>query len=197
MAMIADAHAPGATPLDPDEAAGLLPKHIADKGQLNQWEQANIVAASQWAFAVAARADLLSDDFARELHRRMFNQTWRWAGQYRHSDKNIGVDWVQVPTQVRDLLADARYWLEHATWPKVEAVVRLHHRMVAIHPFPDGNGRHARLLADLLMMKLSQPALTWGRGNLANAAALRATYIAALQRAGAGELGPLVDFAQS
>lgn len=195
--MIGDAHAPGATPLDPDEAAGLLPKHIANQGQLNEWEQANIVAASQWAAGVAPRSDLLSDNFVRELHRRMFDQTWRWAGQYRHSDKNIGVDWAQVPMRVHDLLADARYWLDHATWPNVEAAVRLHHRMVVIHPFPDGNGRHARLLADVLLTKLGQPALTWGRGDLVDANALRATYIAALRRADAGQIEALVRFAQS
>ena len=193
--MIGEGHAPGATPLDPDDAAALLPRHIATQGQLNEWEQANILAAVQWAVSARAKIDPLTDAFVRELHRRMFDRTWRWAGRYRHSDKNIGVEWAQVPTRVRDMLADIQYWIDHNTYPSVEIAVRLHHRLVAIHPFPNGNGRHARLVADLVLTNLGGSPLPWGRSDLAHETDARARYIDALHRADAGDIVPLLAFA--
>ena len=194
--MIGDAHAVGTTPLDPDEAAALLPRHIATQGQLNEWEQANILAAVQWAAAARTKVDLLTDTFVRELHRRMFDRTWRWAGRYRQSDKNIGIAWAQVPMRVRDLLADTRFWVDHTTYPSVEIAVRLHHRLVATHPFSNGNGRHARLMADLVLTNLGGSQLPWGRNDLTQESEIRARYIDALNRADAGDIAPLLAFAQ-
>ena len=193
--MIGEAHA-AATPLDPDEAAALLPRHIATQGQLNEWEQANILAAVKWAADARTKIDPLTDVFVRELHRRMFDRTWQWAGQYRHSDKNIGIEWAQVPVRVRDLIADTRYWIDHDTYPSVEAAVRLHHRLVAIHPFPNGNGRHARLVADLVLTNLGGSPLPWGRSDLTHESEVRARYIDALHRADAGDIAPLLAFAR-
>jgi Fic-DOC domain mobile mystery protein B len=126
----------GATPLDPDEADALLPAHIHTRAELNLWEQANILEAARWA--VRARAQALADSTVRELHRRMFDETWAWAGRYRTSDKNIGVNWPTISTEVRKLLDDGQYWLDHGTYAIDEAAARLHHRLVKVHPFPNG-----------------------------------------------------------
>lgn len=194
--MIGDAHAPGATPLDQDEAAGLIPRHIATQRDLNEWEQANILAAMRTLLA-GVPIDPLDEPVVRDVHRRMFGQTWQWAGSYRHSDKNLGVEWTHVPVRVQDLLGDARWWRERATYEPFELAVRFHHRMVSIHPFANGNGRHARLMADLLLRQLGHGPCGWGHANLADRGDARARYIAALQRADAGDFASLLEFGQS
>lgn len=142
-------YAPGATPLDPDEAAGLLPSHISTQGDLNAWEQINIVQADRWA-AKQKSTDVLDEGFVRELHRQMFDKTWQWAGMFRKTDKNIGVPWAQVAVRLRDLLANTRYQIENQVFEPDDIAIRFHHQLVWIHPFANGNGRHARLMADLL-----------------------------------------------
>jgi Fic-DOC domain mobile mystery protein B len=137
-------YSPGATPVDPDEAAGLLPKHITIQAELNAWEEANIVTAENWAFRKRKR-ELLEESFVRELHRKMFNKTWRWAGTFRSSNKNTGVEWSQISTRLHDLLANTRYLMEQHVYPPDEMAVRFHHHLVWVHPFPNGNGRHARI----------------------------------------------------
>lgn len=144
---------PGATPLDPDEAEGLLAGHITTQGDLNTWEQTNILQGELWA-ARQSKRDLLEERFVRELHQRMFDQTWKWAGAFRSTNKNIGVDWMQVGMQVRNLLDNTHYQMEHQIFSADELAVRFHHQLVMIHPFPNGNGRHARLIADLLIQRL-------------------------------------------
>jgi Fic-DOC domain mobile mystery protein B len=188
-------YAPGATPLDPDELAGLIPGHIATQGELNEWEQQNIQVGDDWARK--QRKDILSEDFLRQLHRRMFGETWRWAGKFRKSDKNIGVDWLHIGVELRKLLDDVRYQVEHGSYPPDEIAVRFHHRLVAIHPFANGNGRHARLMADLLVERLRRPRFTWGSVNLVDAGETRQRYIAALQAADARDIAPLLAFARS
>jgi Fic-DOC domain mobile mystery protein B len=188
-------YAPGATPLDPDELAGLIPGHIATQGELNEWEQQNIQVGDDWARK--QRKDILSEDFLRQLHRRMFGETWRWAGEFRRSDKNIGVDWLHIGVELRKLLDDVRFQVEHGSYPSDEIAVRFHHRLVAIHPFANGNGRHARLMADLLVERLGRPRFTWGSVNLVDAGETRQRYIAALQAADAHDIAPLLAFARS
>jgi Fic-DOC domain mobile mystery protein B len=188
-------YAPGATPLDPDELAGLIPGHIATQGELNEWEQQNIQVGDDWARK--QRKDILSDDFLRQLHRRMFGETWRWAGEFRRSDKNIGVDWLHIGVELRKLLDDVRFQVEHGSYPSDEIAVRFHHRLVAIHPFANGNGRHARLMADLLVERLGRPRFTWGSVNLVDAGETRQRYIAALHAADANDIAPLLAFARS
>jgi Fic-DOC domain mobile mystery protein B len=188
-------YAPGATPLDPDELAGLIPGHIATQGELNEWEQQNIQVGDDWARK--QRKDILSEDFLRQLHRRMFGETWRWAGEFRRSDKNIGVDWLHIGVELRKLLDDVGFQVEHGSYPSDEIAVRFHHRLVAIHPFANGNGRHARLMADLLVERLGRPRFTWGSVNLVDAGETRQRYIAALQAADAHDIAPLLAFARS
>lgn len=190
------AYAPSATPLNPDEAAGLLARHITTQAELNEWEQANILEALHWVSKQGKR-DLLEEVFVRELHRRMFSKTWKWAGQFRKTDKNIGVDWQQVPVQLRNLLADAKAQIEFKSYPADELVLRLHHRLVWIHPFANGNGRHARLLADLLIARLGQPAFSWGGHTLVTAGEKRCAYLDALRAADAHNYHLLLKFARS
>jgi Fic-DOC domain mobile mystery protein B len=190
-------HQDATTPLDPDEAAGLIPSHIRTQAELNEWEQTNILEGERWALQRRSRTDPLTEGFVRELHRRMFGKTWDWAGTFRSSDKSIGVDWRQVGVQLKDLLDDARYRLAHDTYPLDEIAARFHHRLVCIHPFPNGNGRHARLMADVLLVRRGAEPFSWGRGDLVHAGAARDRYIAALTAADRGEVGPLLEFVRS
>ena len=188
---------PGQTPLTVEEKLQLRPS-LSTRAQLNAVERLNIQRARVWAMRKAGlrRTDLLTDAFARELHRRMFNQVWKWAGKYRTTDRNLGWEWARIPEGMRVLLTDAQYWVEHDTYPLAEIAVRLHHRMVVIHPWPNGNGRHARLLADILIAAHQAPALTWG-ADLAQPSVARTHYIAALKAADQNSYAPLLAFASS
>ncbi len=183
------------TPLTPDEQAGLIPD-LTTRQELNEWERENILSARTWALG-HTRRDLLTQDYVRELHRRMFDQTWKWAGTFRRSEKNIGVPFYEIPERLENLLRDARYWVEHRTYPPDEIAVRLHHRLTFIHPFPNGNGRHARLTADVVAVKLGEPVFTWGRADLAGVGEIRDAYMRTLRVADAGETCPLLLFARS
>lgn len=194
---------PGATPLDADELASLIPGHITTQGELNEWEQLNIVQGEQWAKRQPQqRKEILNEAFLRQLHQQMFGETWKWAGEFRKTDKNIGVDWLKIGVELKKLLDDTHYQIEHASYPPDEIAVRFHHRLVLIHPFANGNGRHARLMADLLVERLGQPRFTWGSRSLVDASLIDATpvrqqYIAALQAADARDITPLLAFARS
>jgi Fic-DOC domain mobile mystery protein B len=189
---------PGATPLDPDEAQGLVPTYITTQGDLNAWEQINIAQGERWATRQIKR-NLLDEGFIRELHRQMFAKTWRWAGTFRKSNKNIGVDWTQVSVKLRDLLDNTKYQVENHVFDADETAVRFHHQLVWIHAFPNGNGRHARLMADLLAIRHGRVRLTWGDGevSIASIGTLRDRYLAALRAADQGQFGDLIDFARS
>ena len=186
---------PGATPLDADELACLIPKHITTQGELNEWEQLNIEQGETWARR--QRKDILNEAFVRQLHKEMFGETWSWAGCFRKSDKNIGVEWQHVGVKLHDLLDDVHYQIDHATYPPDEIAARFHHRLVAIHPFPNGNGRHARMMADLLIQKFGQPQFTWGSKSLTEATETRISYIDALRAADSGNIQPLLAFVRS
>ncbi len=188
----------GATPLDPDEAAGLVPAHISTQGDLNAWEQVNIAQGDRWAVRQKKR-DLLDEGFIRDLHRKMFDKTWKWAGTFRKSNKNIGVDWTQIAVKLRNLLDNTQYQIENRVFDNDEIAVRFHHQLVWIHAFPNGNGRHARLTADLLAMRLSRPRLTWGRSeaSIESVGELRNRYLTALRAADQGQPLDLIAFARS
>lgn len=193
---LGDAHAPGASPVDPNEIDGLLPSYIRTQEELNEWEQANIGRALAWV-ARARRRDALSEAFVRELHRRMFDDTWRWAGSFRSTERNIGVAPEQIAPRLRDLLEDARYWLMHRTYPIDEAAARFHHRLVSIHCFANGNGRHARLMTDLLLVSRGQQPFTWGRADLVRTGDARERYLAALRAADRHDYVQLLAFVRS
>ena len=183
--------ADNATPLSEEERAALIPS-LSTRAELNQLERLNINDARVWAMrkSVMRRPDLVSDGFARELHRRMFNQVWSWAGRYRTTEKTLGWEVHRLAEGVRNLCDDAQAWLEHSTYPLPEAAVRLHHRLVLIHPWPNGNGRHARLMADIVVAANGGKELTWGAGqDLAAAGEVRRRYIAAVRQADQGNIG--------
>lgn len=187
----------GATPLDPDEAEGLLLSHITTRAELDRWEQENIAEAEVWAFR-RDHPKILTDSFARRLHKRMFGNVWRWAGLYRKTGKNIGLDAWQIATELRTLCDNCVVWIEHAVYPSDEIAVRFHHRLTAIHPFANGNGRHARLMTDILLVHLlGQSRFSWGSGNLVNAGECRKQYINALRAADRYDFELLLAFVRS
>jgi Fic-DOC domain mobile mystery protein B len=193
--------AAGATPLNPDEAEGLLHSHVATRGELDELEEANIQIGLEWALGRTSRSgrqlDVLSEEFLYALHERMFGDVWSWAGQVRRSEKNIGVARHTIRIEVRNLIEGARVWRERGVYSADEIAVRFHHRLVAIHPFPNGNGRHARLMADLLALQAGRPAFSWGGGRLTSTSELRTAYINALRMADGGDIAPLLEFARS
>lgn len=187
------------TALEPEEREGLLQSWITYRRDLNEAEEENIVSGAAWARSRRGRnpLDLLSADFAVMLHQHMFGEVWDWAGTYRRTGRNIGIDAYHICTEIVTMFDDVRYWVENGTYPPDEIAVRLHHRLVSIHPFPNGNGRHARLIADLLVERLGGKPFSWGGGSLASIGELRSRYIAALRAADGHDVGPLLAFARS
>lgn len=183
----------GSTPLDPDEARELIPAHIANQAALNEWEHDNIVEGERWAFS-RRRKDFMTPEFVQRLHQKMFGATWRWAGQWRTTEKNIGIAPERIPVAVTELLQDVAAQLEAHSYPIREIAARLHHRLVQIHPFPNGNGRLARTYADLLLFARGEPRFTWGDTDLVAASAARERYVEALRAADFRDYGPLFSF---
>lgn len=189
----------GATPLDPDEANGLIPGHIATQGQLNEWEQANILEAEKWLVRQRFHLnDVLTTEFVTRLHQRMFNKTWRWAGKFRKTDKNIGVDWLSISVSLKNSLDDTRYQVECNSYTMVELAARFHHRLVCVHPFANGNGRHARMMTDILLLSQGHDRFSWGRAhNLTEVSPIRESYIKSLRAADRFDYSSLIAFVQS
>jgi len=187
----------GNTPLSPEELADLIP-NLATKEELNEWERENILRGREWAVGDrTSPTDMVSDEYVRKLHKKMFDETWKWAGDYRHTEKNIGVSVHEIRERLMALFGDTRYWIENGTYLPDEIAVRFHHRLVFIHPFPNGNGRHARLIADIIAVKLGRPAFTWGSANLVKEGEARTTYLEAIRAADDGDIQPLLNFARS
>jgi Fic-DOC domain mobile mystery protein B len=188
----------GNTPLSPEELDELIPD-LATREELNEWERQNVLDAYGWAFDPRKlhRQDGFAESYVRELHWRMFDQTWRWAGQYRSTEKNIGIPHYQIREALPALLGDVRYWVEHRTFEPDELAVRFHHRLVLIHPFANGNGRHARLMADVFLRRQDRPVFTWGGADMVRAGDFRRRYIDALRAADRNDIQPLVVFARS
>jgi Fic-DOC domain mobile mystery protein B len=189
---------PGNTPISQDELAALIP-NLATRAELNEWERENIILAERWCFSprVLKAINPVSEADLRKLHHKMFGKTWKWAGNYRRTEKNIGVPVVQINNSMAAFLGDADYWIKERTFEPDELAVRFHHRLVHIHPFPNGNGRHARLLADVLVVQLGRSRFTWGRANFQPAGPVRDRYISAIKEADKGDIKPLREFARS
>jgi Fic-DOC domain mobile mystery protein B len=183
-----------ATPLDPDELGGLKFKHITTRAELDELEQVNIESGLRWL--TRQRGDVLTDNFALTLHKRLFGDVWDWAGSFRRTGKNIGIDPIQIGVELRTLMDDASYWADHRTYCPTEAAVRLHHRLTFIHPFPNGNGRHARIMTDTVLVRIYEaPPIDWAGGHdLQKMNARRTAYIAALKAADWGDIAPLMTF---
>ncbi|HJZ65023.1 MAG TPA: mobile mystery protein B [Candidatus Acidoferrum sp.] len=194
-------HSDGNTPIRPEEAVQLIPK-ISTLAELNEYEAVNILRAREWAFdnRTMKSTDPLEEAYVRELHHRMFDNVWKWAGTYRQTERNIGCDPKEIVQCIPQLLANTKYWLENKAFPVDEALLRFHHQLTKIHPFATGNGRHARMIADVAAVKYGQAEFTWGAGkDLVAAGDARTRYLAALRALDTDEnvLKPLLDFARS
>lgn len=185
----------GATPLTLEEMRGLKLSWITSRRDLDEAEEANVLRGLAWSRR--ARSDLLTETFILRLHRQMFGDVWRWAGTIRQRETNIGHQPHRIRPALRELLETARWWREERPLPIDEIAVHLHHQLVQIHPFPNGNGRHTRLMADLLLEELGGEPFTWGRRNLVAASSTRANYIDALRAADTLDIAPLLAFARS
>ena len=189
----------GQTPLDEDEKEGLKIKSITTQKELDEFEQLNIEKAVEWSIRTKLKPDrILSEKFIKALHKKMYGDIWKWAGNFRTSDKNIGIKWTAISTQLKTLLDDANYWVDHNTYPPKEIAIRFKHRLVAIHCFPNGNGRHSRLMADIIMESIfKKDIFSWHTSNMVKADDIRKDYIMALKEADGGNIHPLIEFAES
>jgi Fic-DOC domain mobile mystery protein B len=184
-----------ATPLSEADKRGLKLSHIATRAALDAAEQENSARGQDWA--LRRERVILSERFITNLHRHMFDDVWRGAGYYRTVDVNLGIDYWKIPVAIRILIDDATLWLANDIYPPDAVALRFHHRLTQIRPFANGNGRHARLIADLLMMRQGGERFTWGNGSQRDPGELRRRYIAALQVADTDDLAPLLAFARS
>lgn len=190
----------GATPLDSNELGGLIPDYITTQGELNELERENVLEAQTWALR-RPHTDFLNATFAFELHKRMFGRVWKWAGKQRRSEKNIGVRWPEITTELNNLFANTQYWLAHGTFDADGIAIRFHRTLVWIHPFVNGNGRHARLITEVLLVSSGREPFSWGRNastdRIEAEGTLRENYIAALKEADRGDHDRLLRFARS
>lgn len=188
----------GQTPLDEDEKEGLRIKIISTQGELNEFEQLNIEKAIKWVINIKLDdSQILNEKFIRTVHHRMYSEVWNWAGQFRKSEKNIGVPWTSIALELKKLIDDTKFWIEENIFEPDEIAIRFKHRLVSIHCFPNGNGRHSRLMADILIEAIShnQP-FSWHFSNMIKPDQTRKLYIKALQEADRGDIQPLVLFAR-
>ena len=188
----------GETPLDPDEMEGLKHPHIQTRGELNQLEQHNIQEGYKWLASQRNHKDLLTEAFLLDLHKHILGQVWSWAGSFRHTENNIGVDPLAISVELRKLLDDAKYWVAHETYHREEFAARFHHRLVKIHPFPNGNGRHARIITDVILETiLDVLPIEWGARTIDVEGEHRQNYIDALRAADDNDYQPLINFVAS
>lgn len=182
-------------PLTEEEREELIPSYITLRSELNEAEQRNILEADDWAFS--RKRDVLSERFLKGLHKRMFGRVWRWAGKFRQTERNIGVDAYRIATDLRKLLDNCQYWIDHVTYEPDEIAVRFHHQLVFIHPFPNGNGLHARTATSLLLVALGRPPFSWGSINIVDVSETRQAYVAALRAADGHDFALLSQFVRS
>ena len=190
---------PGQTPFDEDEKDGLLIPTITTRGELDEFEQKNIEEAIQWSLGRNFKPEtIFTEDFVKQLHSRMYGEVWAWAGNFRKTDKTIGVDKWQIPVALKSLLDDALYWIKNNSFPPEEIAIHFKHRIVAIHCFPNGNGRHSRLMADIIISKIfKKTEFTWGAASILKEGEERNQYLKALRAADAGDYSLLIIFAKS
>jgi Fic-DOC domain mobile mystery protein B len=186
------------TALDEDEKDGLRIKSISTRSELDQFEQQNIEKAVLWTLSRKIKPDtILSEQFIKELHRRMYSNVWEWAGEFRKTNKNIGIDKISISVELKKLLDDCKYWITHNCFTEDEIVVRFKHRIVSIHCFPNGNGRHSRLMADVMTTNIfNRPVFTWG-SKMKEQDMLRKTYLNAIKTADSGNIERLLSFARA
>lgn len=189
----------GQTPLEEEEKDGLLIKTIGSRYELDEFEQQNIEDAIKWSLRVSLSAEeILSEGFIKKLHEKMFGNVWAWAGEFRKTNKNLGVDRWRISTDLKQLLDDTNFWIKNSTYHSDEIAIRFKHRLVSIHCFTNGNGRHSRLMADIIINKiLGCNVFSWGVANESQNSNVRHTYLSCLREADGGNIAPLVCFART
>ncbi len=188
----------GQTPLDEDEKEGLKIKSITTQKELDEFEQLNIEKAVEWTIHTNLKPEkIVTEKFIKDLHKKMYGDVWKWAGEFRKSDKNIGINWTQIGIELKNLMDDTKYWIENKSYPSEEIAIRFKHRIVAIHCFPNGNGRHSRMMADIIMESIfGKEIFSWHKSNMVKADETRKAYISALREADNGNINPLIQFAE-
>ncbi|GBD91424.1 fic/DOC family protein [bacterium BMS3Abin04] len=188
----------GQTPLDEDEKDGLLISTITTRGELDEFEQLNIQKAIEWTLKNKFNIDkILTEEFAKNLHKKMFDEVWKWAGDFRTTNKNIGVDKFMIGIEVKKLIDDCNFWIKNNAFSPDEISLRYSHRIVQIHLFPNGNGRHSRLIGDIIVNHVfNLPVFTWGRKDLVHKGNARQLYLEALRKADQGNYSKLLEFAR-
>lgn len=153
----------------------------------------------QWVFGKKFKPqEVLTERFICDLHKRMYRHVWKWAGEFTKTNKNSGSDRHQISTELKVLCDDAMYWMTHQTFPPEAIAIRFKHRLVTIHCFADGNGRHSRLMGDIIIEKLfGQPVFSWGANDLSKAGEARTAYLTAVKAADRGDYAPLLRFCRS
>jgi Fic-DOC domain mobile mystery protein B len=189
----------GQTPLDEQEKEGLKIRFITTQGQLDEFEQLNIEKAIEWTIHTNLKQDrILTEKFVKDLHQKMYGDVWKWAGKFRTSEKNLGIHCVSIGVELRNLLEDTKYWIENNTYSPDEIAIRFKHRIVSIHCFPNGNGRHSRLMADIIIESIfNEGIFTWHQSNMVKADKTREKYIKALKEADNGSIKSLLEFAKN
>ena len=189
----------GQTPLEEEEKDGLLINSVTTRGELDEFEQLGVEKANEWLLNRNFGFEkILTEDFAKNLHRIMFADVWSWAGEFRKTNKNIEVDKSMITIELKNLFDDCKYWIENKTFSEDEIAVRLSHRIVLIHPFANGNGRHSRLIADILINKgFGKSYFTWGSKSLIKIGEARSVYLKALREADNLAYDALILFARS
>ncbi|MAG86862.1 MULTISPECIES: mobile mystery protein B [Zunongwangia] len=189
----------GQTPLDDDEKEGLKIKSITTQGELDEFEQLNIEKAVEWTIHTKLRPEkILTEKFIKDLHKRMYSDVWKWAGEFRKTEKNIGIPWTKIGIELKILLDDSKYWIDNKTFPPEEIAIRFKHRIVSIHCFPNGNGRHSRMMADIIMESIfGEEIFSWHQSNMVKANETRKKYISSLKEADNGNYNNLIEFAKN
>ncbi|PCJ65569.1 MAG: cell filamentation protein Fic [Bacteroidetes bacterium] len=188
----------GQTPLDEQEKEGLKIKSITTQGELDEFEQLNIEKAVEWIIHLKLKSErILTEKFIKDLHKKMYGDVWKWGGEFRKTHKNIGLKWTQIGIELQILIDDTKYWIENKTYSPVEIAIRFKHRIVAIHCFPNGNGRHSRMMADIIIESIfGKEIFSWHKSNMVQADETRKIYISALKQADNGNINPLIGFAE-
>lgn len=189
----------GQTPLDEDEKNGLKLKSITTQKELDEFEQINIEKAVEWTIHANLKPEkILTEKFIKDVHKKMYGDVWKWAGEFRKTNKNIGVQWTQIGVELKNLLDDSKYWIENKTYAPDEIAIRFKHRIVAIHCFPNGNGRHSRMMADIIIESIfGNDVFSWHKSNMVKTDETRKNYIVALKEADKGNINPLIEFAKN
>ena len=189
----------GQTPLYEEERVGLKINSITNQVELDEFEQLNIEKAVEWTIHKKIKPEIiLTEKFVKDLHKKMYGDVWKWAGEFRMTEKNIGIQWTQIGIELKNLLDDTRYWIENKTFLPEEIAIRFKHRLVSIHCFPNGNGRHSRMMADIIMESIFQNKIfSWHQSNMVKATETRNEYIKALREADNGDCATLIEFAKN